>query len=74
VVEGRPGTTETVRQGNEKSLEKKKMKWQKCPKCDGQGIVSKPPYLNGEQQTWTAASSSFLCDVCGGKKIILTPE
>lgn len=34
--------------------------YQLCPKCNGQGTVSKPPYLYCQ----------FQCDVCIGQKII----
>ena len=43
---------------------------QKCPKCDGQGIVSKPPWISGDQQTWDSTSVNHQCDVCNGQKII----
>lgn len=43
---------------------------QKCPKCDGQGIVSKPPYIAGDVHQWSSTSASFMCDVCDGQKII----
>lgn len=44
--------------------------WQKCPKCDGQGTVLKPPYLAGEIQHWTSSDTQHQCSVCKGKKII----
>src|SRR5690606_21883237 len=44
--------------------------WQLCPKCNGQGIVSKPPYIAGDQQTWSSSSAVHTCDVCNGNKII----
>lgn len=43
---------------------------QKCPKCDGQGIVSKPPHVAGDVNEWTSSEPSFQCDVCNGAKII----
>ena len=46
------------------------MSFQKCPKCDGQGIVSKPPYVPGDVSQWSSVSTAFLCDVCKGSKII----
>ena len=56
---------------------KKKLKsesvWQLCPKCNGQGTVSKPPYVAGDVNHWSSSSASFQCDVCEGKKIILAP-
>jgi len=44
--------------------------WELCPKCNGQGIVSRPPYISGDQQIWTTINSQFICDVCNGSKII----
>lgn len=50
--------------------------YQKCPKCDGQGSVSKPPYVPGDVNHWSSTSSTFTCDVCNGQKIIpqFTPQ
>jgi|ERR1700741_1518660 len=47
--------------------------YQKCPKCDGQGSVSKPPGVPGDVHHWVSSSSTFLCDVCNGAKIFPTP-
>jgi len=44
--------------------------WQKCPKCDGQGIVSKPPYVAGDVHEWSSTSAVHTCNVCNGAKII----
>ncbi len=44
--------------------------FQKCPKCDGQGTVSKPPYVPGDVNQWSSTSATFQCDVCNGQKII----
>lgn len=50
------------------------MSWQKCPKCDGQGTVSKPPWVAGDVQQWqSSATTGYTCDVCHGAKIIRTP-
>lgn len=43
--------------------------WQKCPKCDGQGIVSKPPWINGDQNTWAASEGSYTCNLCNGQMV-----
>lgn len=43
---------------------------QKCPKCDGQGSVSKPPYVPGDVHQWSSTSATHICDVCNGQKII----
>lgn len=44
--------------------------YQLCPKCNGQGIVSKPPYIAGDVHEWASTQVSFQCDVCNGSKII----
>lgn len=44
--------------------------FQKCPKCDGQGIVSKPPYIAGDVYQWSSSELTHQCDVCNGAKII----
>jgi len=46
--------------------------YQKCPKCDGQGIVSKPPHIAGDVNQWiSGGTTSYTCDICMGAKIIL---
>lgn len=47
--------------------------WQICPKCSGQGIVSKPSHVAGDVNTWTANATSFCCNVCNGEKILARP-
>ena len=44
--------------------------YQKCPKCDGQGWVSKPPFVAGDVYGWSSTSATFTCNVCNGQKII----
>lgn len=44
--------------------------YQLCPKCNGQGQTSKPPYVAGDVHQWSSSSCSFPCDVCNGSKII----
>lgn len=44
--------------------------YQLCPKCNGQGTVSKPPYISGDVHQWSSSSCQFQCDVCQGQKII----
>lgn len=46
--------------------------WQTCPKCCGQGTVSKPPYVPGDVFHWSGCQTAYQCDVCKGKKIINT--
>lgn len=48
----------------------KAVPYQKCPKCDGQGMVSKPPYVAGDVFEWTSSSVTHTCDICNGSKII----
>ena len=50
------------------------MHYQLCPKCSGQGIVSKPPWVAGDVYQWSSTQTSFPCDVCGGNKILLVPD
>ena len=45
--------------------------YQLCPKCNGQGLVSRPPHIPGDVQTWSSGDSSpYQCNVCDGKMII----
>lgn len=41
-----------------------------CPKCNGQGIVSKPPHIAGDVQEWISNQTSYECNLCKGKMII----
>jgi DnaJ-class molecular chaperone len=50
------------------------MKAQLCPKCNGQGIVSRPPWVPGDVAQWSSPATSYPCDVCKGLKIIYVPE
>lgn len=50
------------------------MKAQICPKCSGQGTVSKPPWISGDVFVWSSMATSFLCDVCHGSKILYLPD
>lgn len=42
----------------------------KCPVCDGQGIVSKPPWVAGDQEIWVDNVTSHPCKACNGTGII----
>ena len=44
--------------------------YQCCPKCEGQGIVSKPSYVAAGVNQWSSTSAVHQCDVCLGAKII----
>lgn len=50
------------------------MKAQICPKCNGQGVVNKPPWIAGDQDTWTSTNTTHLCDVCNGSKVLYLPD
>ena len=50
------------------------MKAQKCPKCDGQGTVAKPPWVPGDVHEWISGETGYICDVCNGSGIIYVPE
>jgi len=45
--------------------------WQKCPKCDGQGIVTKPPWIPEGQNQWSSSSEPYYtCNLCNGQMVI----
>ena len=46
---------------------------QLCPKCGGQGIVSKPPHIAGDVLEWVSSEGVYTCNVCNGNKIINEP-
>lgn len=48
--------------------------YQLCPLCQGQGRVSKPPWIAGDQQTWVDTQTSHVCHICNGVGIILKPK
>ena len=50
------------------------MHYQLCPKCNGQGIVSKPSWVAGDIDNWTSSAGSYPCDVCNGAKVLLVPD
>lgn len=44
---------------------------QKCPVCDGTGLVSRPPGIAGDQKAWTPNSTGpWPCRVCGGVGVL----
>lgn len=48
--------------------------WQKCPVCDGQGLVNKPAHVAGDQATWTDAQAGpYPCRRCAGAGTIASP-
>jgi DnaJ-class molecular chaperone len=43
----------------------------KCPVCNGQGKVQTPPWLPGDQDTWSAGNIEvYECRVCNGTGVI----
>ena len=45
--------------------------YQKCPVCDGTGLVSRPPGVAGDQETWFSSSSGpYPCRVCNGNGVL----
>jgi len=48
--------------------------WQTCPRCGGQGTVSKPPWVPGDIHEWvTSTAVSYPCPVCRGAKVLARP-
>lgn len=47
-----------------------KIKLDLCPKCNGQGIVTKPPHIAGDINEWIDNQTQYTCDVCKGNKLI----
>ena len=44
-----------------------------CPVCSGQGTVSRPPWIAGDQETWVATGTAlYPCHACNGKGWIKT--
>ena len=43
----------------------------KCPVCDGTGLVSRPPYVAGDVDSWTDSQTEpYQCKACGDSGII----
>jgi len=50
------------------------MEWQKCPVCNGSGLVSGGFYNHaGDCLTWMSNCTIEVCRTCDGKGIILKP-
>lgn len=42
-----------------------------CPVCDGTGLVSRPPWVPGDQPTWTdGGTGPYPCRACGGMGVL----
>jgi len=49
--------------------------YQKCPVCDGTGLVSRPPNVAGDVLVWTDNKTGpYPCKTCLGTGIIKAPE
>lgn len=47
----------------------------KCPVCDGTGLVSRPPYVPGDQPEWSSNETGpYTCKVCKGGGLVWSPE
>lgn len=46
------------------------MSYQLCPKCNGQGHVSKPRWIAGDVYQWTDTATSHLCWICNGAGVL----
>ena len=45
--------------------------YQKCPICDGTGLVSKPPWIAGDQDSWTCSGTGpYPCTACNGTGLL----
>ena len=45
--------------------------YQKCPKCDGQGTVLRPSWIDGDVKTWIdTCTGGHICNLCNGSMII----
>jgi len=48
--------------------------WQKCPVCNGTGLVSRSPWVIGDIPGWSNAEAGlYPCQACGGRGMILAP-
>ena len=46
----------------------------RCPVCNGTGLVSRPPYVAGDQETWVASEAGpYPCRACGGTGLVWEP-
>lgn len=44
---------------------------QKCPVCDGTGLVSRPPGVAGDLQQWPSTGTGpYRCQACGGNGVL----
>jgi hypothetical protein len=54
--------------------EEKLGEWQVCPKCVGQGVVSRPLWIPADIPSWSSGTTDpYTCPVCEGARIIARP-
>ena len=42
----------------------------KCPVCNGTGLVSRPPGIAGDVDTYSSGQTTWKCTVCKGEKVL----
>ncbi len=47
----------------------------KCPVCNGQGLLTIPSWVAGDQESWvSSATGPYPCHKCAGDKVIWSEE
>lgn len=47
---------------------------QLCPKCQGTGLMSRPPGIPADQRSWVSSTTGpYVCNLCKGAMVI-APE
>ncbi len=41
-----------------------------CPKCKGQGIVEKPPWIPASVNQWASGDTTYVCNLCNGAMVV----
>lgn len=50
------------------------MNVQKCPVCNGTGLVSRPPWVAGDKPVWSSTSAGpWPCKACCGAGVLYVP-
>ena len=52
---------------------KEQGEYQLCPHCQGQGTVSKPPYIPAGVNEWASNQTCYTCRICGGSGLLIKP-
>lgn len=61
-----------VEQGPVLAVSQSPVAWQKCPVCDGTGLVSRPPWVAGDQREWMSSSTGpWPCKACHGTRMVI---